>query len=278
MPRAFRITAIQGPAGIGPLDIYYHFYVDFEFDPGEPFERRQGRATVHLMDREAHTIAVGHVDQSPFKEVALARVAYFATYKLTSILGSPSPDMRQLISPSYDELKLLLQVDPKRVGYGDWIQLPDQSRAPSTGVFISCGQQSDHEIELGNTIARLVLQHTGLRGYFAEYQTSFEGLTQHIFNALYNSAGFLSVMHHRDQLPNGEYRGSVWIEQEMAIAAFIVQTLGISLPARAYVQRGIRREGVRGFIILNPIEFETNEEVIDDLREWLPALASATRE
>jgi hypothetical protein len=278
MPRAFKINSIDGPAGIGPLDSYYHFYVDFEFDPGEPFEHRIGRATIHLMDREAHTIAMGQVDQDRYREVALARVAYFATLKLSSILSSPDPDLRQLISPTNEEVRMLLDVDPKRVSYGEWIGLTNEGRTVSRDVFISCGQQTPEEIELGNTIAALVEEETSLKGYFAEYQASLEGLTQNIFNALYNSSGFIAVMHHRDELSLNEYRGSVWVEQELAIAAFIVQTLGISLPSRAYIQRGIRREGVRGFIILNPIEFDTNEEVLDDLRGWLPALASATGE
>jgi hypothetical protein len=44
------------------------------------------------------------------------------------------------------------------------------------------------------------------------------------------------------------------------------------LPAKLYVQRGIQREGVRGFIILNPVEFEVEDEITADLKLWLPLL------
>ena len=115
---------------------------------------------------------------------------------------------------------------------------------------------------------------TGLDGYFAEYQSSLEGLTANIFNSLYESAAFIAVMHRRDGLlPDGKhFRGSVWVEQEIAIASFMVQTLGTSLPSRAYVQEGIPLEGVRGFIILNPIVFNTNQNILADLESWLPSL------
>jgi hypothetical protein len=54
----------------------------------------------------------------------------------------------------------------------------------------------------------------------------------------------------------------------------MVQSLSVSLPAKAYVQTGIAREGVRGYIHLNPIEFEAEEEILEDLRKWLPTLVS----
>jgi hypothetical protein len=78
-------------------------------------------------------------------------------------------------------------------------------------------------------------------------------------------------MHRRDRIADTQdYRGSVWVEQELAIASFMVQTLGLVLPAKVYVQNGIRREGVRGFILLNPTTFETADEIITDLEAWLP--------
>jgi hypothetical protein len=120
----------------------------------------------------------------------------------------------------------------------------------------------------------LIEENTGLEGYFAEYQNSLEGLTKNIFNALKESTGFIAILHKRDEISKGVYRGSVWIEQEIAIAAFMVQSLSVSLPAKAYVQKGIAREGVRGYIHLNPIEFEAEEEILEDLRKWLPTLVS----
>jgi hypothetical protein len=46
------------------------------------------------------------------------------------------------------------------------------------------------------------------------------------------------------------------------------------LVTRSYVQTDIKREGVREFILLNPVSFEKDREVLDDLKEVLPEWAS----
>ena len=139
-------------------------------------------------------------------------------------------------------------------------------------VFISCGQTTNEERTLGEQIARLVRDRTGLEGYFAQNQGSLDGVTVNIFQALHNASGFVGIMHRRDKLQKGDFRGSVWVEQEIGIAAFMVQALGLPLPTKAYVQRGIVREGVRGFVLLNPVEFETSQDILDDLDSWWPSL------
>jgi hypothetical protein len=136
-------------------------------------------------------------------------------------------------------------------------------------VFISCGQYTDQEKSLGIAIANTVKEMTGCEGYFAENQNSLQGLTQHIFVALSRAAGFIAVMHHRGHVetPAGKHvRGSVWVEQEIAIAAFLTQAQGRNLPVLVYIQRGIEREGVRQQLRLKPVEFETEEEVLEDLK------------
>ncbi len=59
-------------------------------------------------------------------------------------------------------------------------------------------------------------------------------------------------------------RGSIWIEQEIAIAAFLTETRKREIPVLLYVQRGIKREGVREQLKLNPIEFDEESEVLAD--------------
>ncbi len=44
-------------------------------------------------------------------------------------------------------------------------------------VFISCGQRTGPEIQLGTEIAQLIRDLTPFEPYFAEYQTSLEGLS-----------------------------------------------------------------------------------------------------
>jgi hypothetical protein len=155
-----------------------------------------------------------------------------------------------------------------------WQDVPTQALPGTRRVFISCGQQSEEEISLGKVIAQAAKDRTGIDGYFAEYQHSLDGLTRNIFNAIHSASAFIAVIHRRDKLPTDslKYRGSVWIEQEIAIAAFLVQSLGLSLPARVYVQKGVVREGVRGYIHINPIEFERTEDVISDLEQFWPEI------
>jgi hypothetical protein len=101
-------------------------------------------------------------------------------------------------------------------------------------------------------------------------ESSLEGLSKNIFGALLDCVGFVAVMHHRGlvKTPGGQYvRGSVWIEQEIAIAAFLTETQGRDIPVVLYLQEGIVLEGVRQQLHLNPFIFSKNEEVLSDFRQ-----------
>lgn len=137
-------------------------------------------------------------------------------------------------------------------------------------IFISCGQRTDEEKALGITIVKLIEELTPFEPYFAEEQTTLEGLTKNIFGALNHAAGFIAVIHRRGVVSPGGIRASVWVEQEIAIAAFLQQTLGRDLHVAAYLQPGITVEGVRAQLLLNPVEFKSNDEVIDHLKRILP--------
>jgi hypothetical protein len=148
-------------------------------------------------------------------------------------------------------------------------------------VFISCGQQIDAERALGTAIARLVEELTPFRGYFAQEARTLEGLTHSILEELSRAVAFICVMHHRGRvttLPNGDLhsdeRASVWIEQEIGIAAFMQQILRRDIRVAAFQQKGLRREGIRDLIHLNPIDFVSNDEVLVQLREILPSWRS----
>ena len=140
-------------------------------------------------------------------------------------------------------------------------------------VFISCGQQTGEEKQLGEAIQRLVRELTPFEPYYAEYQTTLEGLTKNIFGALNRCVGLIAVMHHRGRVdpPCNLIRASVWVEQEIAIAAFLRGALGRSIEVAAFTQKGIGLEGVRKQLLLNPKEFTDNKEVIGHLRLILPA-------
>ena len=65
-------------------------------------------------------------------------------------------------------------------------------------------------------------------------------------------------------------RGSVWVEQEVAIAAFVSQALNRPMHVRSYVHENITREGLRDKLILNPILFHDDSEILADLSSFLP--------
>lgn len=139
-------------------------------------------------------------------------------------------------------------------------------------IFISCGQFTEGERQLGEALRQAIHELTPYKGYFAQEQSSLDGLSEHIFGALNQAAGLVAVMHHRGlvKTPYGDHlRASVWVEQEIAIAAFLSQTLGRDLTVILYLQKGITLEGVRQQLMLNPIHFKDSAEVERDFWERL---------
>ena len=141
-------------------------------------------------------------------------------------------------------------------------------------VFISCGQYTEEEKRLGRKVAGLVSELTPFTPYFADFQSSLEALTENILGRLHKCVGFIAIMQPRGDVvyPGGtrHTRGSVWIEQEIAIAAFVVQVLNRPVNVAAYIHRSIKREGIRDQLHLNPVAFGGDDEVLDSLRNILP--------
>jgi len=116
----------------------------------------------------------------------------------------------------------------------------------------------------------------GFRAYLARNQNSAAGVTDHILKALHESSALICVMHHRGEVSGRDgkrsFRASVWIEQEIAIAAFMEQVLNRRIPVRLYCEKGIAVEGIRRQIMVHAISFDNTQGILDDLREWLPKL------
>lgn len=143
-------------------------------------------------------------------------------------------------------------------------------------IFVSCGQSTLAERQLGQEIAKLVERLTGCRAYFAENQNSLEAVTENILRKLGAAAGFIAIMHPRGDVSNSAtgqrwVRGSVWVEQEIAIAAFISQALQQPMRVRAYIHESISREGLRSQLHLNPKSFIADSEILKDLTLELPS-------
>lgn len=141
-------------------------------------------------------------------------------------------------------------------------------------VFVSCGQVTDTEKALGRQVCDLVREITPHEPYFAENQNSLEALTKNILGSLDDAVGLIAIMHPRGAVTfpdnHQEVRGSVWIEQEIAIAAYITQILRRRLKIAPYIHRSVRREGMRDQLLLNAVPFTDDSEVLVHLRDILP--------
>jgi hypothetical protein len=142
-------------------------------------------------------------------------------------------------------------------------------------IFVSCGQRTEEEKRLGDAICQAIRDHGVFDCFFAEAQHSLNGLHENILDALTKSDGFITVMHRRGNVSYGPDkhepldRASVWIEQEIAIAAYIQRTAKIDLLTAAYIEKGVGREGLRELLHLNPVEFTSSDQIITDLKAKL---------
>jgi hypothetical protein len=161
---------------------------------------------------------------------------------------------------------------------GKAITDPKQMEAPATLldsgrplVFVSCGQYTDEEKAIGAKVCEIIRAHTDYEPYFAEAQRSFEGLSDSILAALERMSGMVVIMHKRGEVktPHGtHYRGSLWIEQEIAIAASLKHS-GRDIKVAAYIEDGIKREGLRDLLHLSPMTFNTPEQIAHDFERLI---------
>ena len=91
-------------------------------------------------------------------------------------------------------------------------------------VFISCGQREDlGEMEVAANIAEVLAQE-GFEPYIAASQQTLRGPKENIFQRLAESEYFLFIDFVRDRLDvegSSLHRGSVFSQQELALAAYL---------------------------------------------------------
>jgi len=144
----------------------------------------------------------------------------------------------------------------------------------ATRLIFICHGQLDHEKRHGLALAKIIEDTAGFRAFFAENVHDTDGLSEHIFRKLEECDGFLAVMHKRgdvDFMGRHFTRASVWIQQELAIVTFLnSQRQGRRrIRIRVFAERGIKREGLAEVLILNPTEFDKDEELHAHVTEWL---------
>ena len=140
-------------------------------------------------------------------------------------------------------------------------------------IFISCGQLTKEEKEIGLKVKRLIDKEAGFKGYFAQAVQSLDGLTTNIFDALLSCSGLVVFLHKRGKVSfdNGEIwgnRSSVWVNQEVAMLAFRAYIQKIKIPIIAF-QDDVKIEGAMTGLIVNPQPFSSDRSVLSAVKEWL---------
>ena len=118
-------------------------------------------------------------------------------------------------------------------------------------VFVSCGQRKNTEEAALSIKIKELLEGKGFEPYIAIEQQSLSGLSENIFRELNTSDYYLFVDFKREQLANmASCRGSLYTNQELAIAAFLKK------PVIAFQETGVEsNDGMLGSLQVNPIPF-----------------------
>jgi hypothetical protein len=127
-------------------------------------------------------------------------------------------------------------------------------------VFISCGQRTDREKNIGMEVDRY-FKERGFDTYFAEKVHSPEALTEHIFTYLKESEYFVFIDFKREKINENQYRGSLFVNQEIGISTFL------KIPGIGFHEKKVEREGILKFQIYNAFPFEDGTEIIAKLRD-----------
>ena len=97
-------------------------------------------------------------------------------------------------------------------------------------VFVSCGQYTDEERDVGKQACDLVGQYTPFEGYFAQNQRTLKALSENVLRRLYDSVGLIVIMHPRGTIEGrGAISDSVWNEQEDGMAILMEKDIGRTL-------------------------------------------------
>ena len=143
---------------------------------------------------------------------------------------------------------------------------------PDRRIFVSYGQLTEPERTLGRAL-RDVIAARGMTAFVAGEVHSAAGLNAEVHEAIRTCHAFLAVLHHRGEIRFPDFpdaqRSSVWIQQEIAIFSYRMFLERTPRPIMVYSQRGIRPEGLMQAAIVNPLTFDTDEEVIAGVDAWL---------
>lgn len=127
-------------------------------------------------------------------------------------------------------------------------------------IFISCGQ-NDEELQIADKVQKLLQEDGGFDVYVARKEHILSCLTENIFRKLEKAEYFIFIDFKREKLiriddgkiqEKNEFRGSLFTNQELAIATF----LGEDIEVLGFQEEGvISQDGIIQYTQINPIKF-----------------------
>ena len=105
-------------------------------------------------------------------------------------------------------------------------------------IFVSCGQKTDKEKQLGRRTQQEIDARAGFKAYFAESVQSLDTPVRSIFDALRRCAGAVVFLPQR-----GNGSSSMWINQELAILAYRQFFEQREIPILAFKDVAVELEG-----------------------------------
>jgi hypothetical protein len=141
-------------------------------------------------------------------------------------------------------------------------------------IFVSCGQLTDEEKQLGNAVKSLIDGTDDFEAYFAETVHDLTALAHHIFEALHRCSGAISFLHNRGFVTdlrgeNWGIRSSVWVNQEIAVLAFRQFLESTNLPILVFKEGDVKLEGAMTSFIANPLPLVDINDTLSKIKEWL---------
>ncbi len=141
-------------------------------------------------------------------------------------------------------------------------------------IFVSCGQVTDEEKQLGSAVKGLIESTEGFQAYFAEKVHDLTALGHHIFDALHHCSGAVSFLQNRGSVRGAlgadwGIRSSVWVNQEIAILAFRNFLEFANLPILVFKDTDVRIEGAMTSFIVNPLPLVSISNTLAQVKEWL---------
>jgi hypothetical protein len=141
-------------------------------------------------------------------------------------------------------------------------------------IFVSCGQWTDEEKQLGSAVKSLIDGTDDFEAYFAEMVHDLAALAHHIFEALHRCSGAISFLHGRGSVTgfrgeNWGIRSSVWVNQEIAVLAFRKFLESTNLPILVFKDSDVKLEGAMTSFIANPLPLMNTNDTLSRIKEWL---------